>query len=478
MRKLVLFLISTLVLLFPNNVLAHSETKIIEMTSDGFVPQELSVDTSSTVIFINHDTFSHWPASNTHPTHELYPAFDPKRPIELGQSWSFKPKKVGAWKYHDHLFPHIRGAIIVTSEKDQKEIKESDLETKVTPKEKNILIENAKNLTDKIISSFENLFKKGDINPKTNQSFDFAEFKKADYQKQSKIAEESAKSIGAEKTWQNIKTAFKNESGSSGNIHDLAHLAGNFLYQEKGLSGLKSCSSDFAFGCYHGLLDKAFAKSLNDLNKAEDACLKLGRKNSGPVASCIHGIGHGIASYFLTSDIKKSLSACRKLSSGEEYCFDGVFMEFVRSAPESFFRINDPLYPCNSLENSFGYIYSFSCGRNQPPLLMGRFKMPFEDVARICVASASKPFREGCVEALGFSLAATLEPEKIIEGCSVLGIEFSKTCIQKAAGELVFQDVPGWWEKSQSLCKGVTEGTDVCLAYVNNIASQYGRKRK
>ncbi len=441
MRKFALALFSALILFFPYQISAHSETQVIEMTADGFIPQKATVDVNSAVIFINKDGKAHWPASNTHPTHELYPEFDPKRAIAPGQSWAFKPKRAGVWKYHDHLSPHKRGLIIVASEKDQKETIEPSLGSVAAPKKENGLIKNIRNLADKVILSFGNLFKKENTKPKTLQSFNLSGFKKANYQKQEETAKLMAEELGAEKAWQNIKTAFKGESGSAGGIHDLTHLAGNLLYKEKGLLGLKFCSSEFAFGCYHGLLDEAFARSLNGLPEAEKACSLLGPKNSGPVASCIHGIGHGIASYYLTSDIKKSLSTCRKLTSGEEFCFDGVFMEFVRSAPISFYKEEDPLYPCDFLENQFGYVYSLSCGRNQPSLLMGRFKMSFEDTASVCVNSISEPFKIGCIDALGFHLAGTLDPEQIIGGCNSLG-EFSNECIQKATGELVFQNSP------------------------------------
>lgn len=474
MVKAFLILLFSLTFYFPKNIQdisAHSQTQIVEITKEGFTPQEASVDTGSTIIFINKDSFSHWPASNVHPTHDLYPEFDPKSPVKPAQSWAFKPKKAGEWKYHDHLSPHLRGIVIVT--KEEGEVEENiEAETKVN------LFDNVKKLIDKVFLGLKNVFKTGDSDKEKKQTFNFGGFKTANYQKQEEMVQKVAEEQGGQAAWQNIKKAFSGQSGSSGNIHDIAHLVGGLIFNEKGITGLKLCSSEFAFGCYHGFLDKAFAKSLDNLAEAQDACLGLGRDGSGPAASCIHGIGHGIASNFLTTDLKKSLSTCRKLTSGQEYCFDGVFMEFVRSAPGSFYKVDDPLYPCTELENDFGYIYSFSCGRNQPPLLMGRFRLPFEEVSSICLASTSKPLKEGCVEALGFSLAATVDVEKIIEGCNILGIEFSKICIQKAAGELVFQDSPSWWEKSQTLCASIPDGETECLGYVNNLASEYGRKRK
>ena len=85
------------------------------MVPGGFEPKTVEVDENSTVTFLNQDKIARWPASNLHPTHDLYPGFDPKKGLNPGESWSFKPK-VGSWKYHDHENPHIRGVLNVVPE--------------------------------------------------------------------------------------------------------------------------------------------------------------------------------------------------------------------------------------------------------------------------------------------------------------------------------------------------------------------------
>src|SRR3990167_8100903 len=111
-----IFLLTVFSFFITTNVSAHSQVQIIEITSQGFSPSEITVDENSTIIFVNKDNQPHWPASDFHPTHEIYPEFDPGREIEPGQSWPLKPIKVGAWKFHDHLFPHIKGIITVIAE--------------------------------------------------------------------------------------------------------------------------------------------------------------------------------------------------------------------------------------------------------------------------------------------------------------------------------------------------------------------------
>lgn len=91
----------------------HSQV-IIEIREDMFSPDPIEIKKWTKVIFKNTGTVVHWPASNLHPTHGVYPEFDPQEPIKPGEEWSFMFDKVGTWKYHDHLNPEITGEIIVT----------------------------------------------------------------------------------------------------------------------------------------------------------------------------------------------------------------------------------------------------------------------------------------------------------------------------------------------------------------------------
>ncbi len=91
-----------------------TNTATVLMKEDRFEPENLTVKKGTTVTFKNEDKVARWPASNIHPTHTIYPEFDPLKPIEPGQQWSFKFDKVGTWKDHDHLIPSIRGIITIT----------------------------------------------------------------------------------------------------------------------------------------------------------------------------------------------------------------------------------------------------------------------------------------------------------------------------------------------------------------------------
>ncbi len=86
---------------------------VMNMKDDGFEPVNITIKQGETMEFRNDGKNEHWPASNIHPTHEIYTEFDPKRPIAPDASWSFTFGEAGKWRYHDHLYPEIGGLISV-----------------------------------------------------------------------------------------------------------------------------------------------------------------------------------------------------------------------------------------------------------------------------------------------------------------------------------------------------------------------------
>ena len=396
------------------------------------------------------------------------PEFDPKKPIPPGSSWAFKPKNIGEWKYHDHLLPHQRGILIVEGGKGKGQSDRANQN-----RQDNILTIIINSLTS-FYDKFIGTFKKLNVNSQVGSD----DFKKLKEDEQTENLKNIFESKGPKETWSFFKETFKGEAGSSGNIHDLAHFLGSLMYDQGGFEAITFCSADYAFGCYHGFLDKAFEKNLDNLAKAEIACSKLGPINSGPVASCIHGIGHGVASFYNTSDIKTSLTSCNKLSMGSQYCHDGVFMEFARGASSSFYPESDRLSPCSILRKEYGEVYSFACGRNQPEVLMQRFNLSFIEVVDICLSSDDSAFKTACFDSLGFKLASTANSaDGIIAGCSQISdSELMARCTQSAAGELIFQEVPNWQQKAPIVCNSLAMPYYAsCHQHLQRITQEYQR---
>ena len=100
---------------------------IIQMTYKGYDPVDLEISVGDSVTFFIVDVDKHWPASDVHPTHSVYPdsdinkcgsneadeIFDACRGLVQGESYSFTFNEVGTWEYHDHLKPSMKGSINV-----------------------------------------------------------------------------------------------------------------------------------------------------------------------------------------------------------------------------------------------------------------------------------------------------------------------------------------------------------------------------
>ena len=95
---------------FSNNM---SASLTVIVNDAGFIPEHIVVSKNSRVTWVNKGTLPHWPASDFHPTHGIYPEFDPKREIDPNGEWSFEFDKVGNWHFHDHLNPSVRGVVEV-----------------------------------------------------------------------------------------------------------------------------------------------------------------------------------------------------------------------------------------------------------------------------------------------------------------------------------------------------------------------------
>lgn len=88
---------------------------IVQVRMEGlkYDKTDITIKQGDTVQFINGGDDIYWPASNIHPTHGIYPEFDPRHPVQKGESWSFVFDKKGSWRFHDHLHPTITGVIKV-----------------------------------------------------------------------------------------------------------------------------------------------------------------------------------------------------------------------------------------------------------------------------------------------------------------------------------------------------------------------------
>ena len=77
-------------------------------------PNIITIKAGDTVKFINNDSSPRWPASGSHPTHQICPGFDALHGLNNGDSYSFTFNTAKTCPWHDHLKPAINGKIEVT----------------------------------------------------------------------------------------------------------------------------------------------------------------------------------------------------------------------------------------------------------------------------------------------------------------------------------------------------------------------------
>lgn len=111
---------------FTSRATFSNEEIIVLMDESGYKPNFLTVPMGTKVTWLNIGANPKWPASNFHPTHDLYPEkkgcigskFDACRALGVNEKFSFVFKRRGSWGVHDHLFPGITMTVSVGARGD------------------------------------------------------------------------------------------------------------------------------------------------------------------------------------------------------------------------------------------------------------------------------------------------------------------------------------------------------------------------
>lgn len=157
-------------------------------------------------------------------------------------------------------------------------------------------------------------------------------------------------------------------------------------------------------GYHHGVLEGVFIREGNtDLLKNLDAiCAEIPDKErySYDYYSCVHGIGHGLMAHY-SHDVLQSLTACDNLTEEWERssCYGGVFMENITAnSPEtpSRFLSDDPLYPCNAVEDR----YRYQCYQMQTSHMLVLSGGDFGRAFKTC-ESVEEKYRTACYQSVG-----------------------------------------------------------------------------
>lgn len=412
-------------LLFIPEVLAHQGNHLIIFKAGEAIPAEINIDLGEEVTFQNTGSEDIWPASDFHPTHTIYSQFDPQQPVKPGKSWKFKFERVGNFKFHDHLAPHVGGVINVKGTSTSKTATNSAKGNFSFPKF-------SIKLKDPVKTSFLRIYYY--FNPEKLQS-ELVQIDSVELAKDEEKLKYWLSILGAEQFMD--KLVADSENGYRIDCHQEAHQVGRTAFELFGSSVFKKINYSCHSGYIHGAME-AFIKKTGTSNltrKIESLCKNY--KTSFSKFECLHGIGHGLTA-FVSYDIPKALNLCYQLSNeyARRSCFGGVFMENIMVAGgkgairghETKWVSPDPHFPCNSVDQ--GELVQFECYQMQTSRMLEIFDYDFQRIASECLRSPLNMVSV-CFRSMGRDIAGqTLrDPDKIISLCQVSPYEHYQECL-------------------------------------------------
>jgi len=455
----------------------------VRIHDEGFSPNTVIIPVNTCITWISEGQNSHWPASDFHPTHTIYPTEDPGCigsaldacvGLREGQGYTFVFQKPGFWGVHDHLYPGFSMRIEVIGE----EIERASIKDQGGFFEKIVsflqqipeyLFRGVAALLDQARSLFG-------INNSVPPHPSPESFRVLPVYRQHEIMTEFAKA-NPSAAWEYLKEVFFVNGQVVGNAHQYAHIVGNEAYRHMGFEGSFICDDTFAYGCYHGVTEKLLQEQgPGVLKEVEEACTRMfPPEETIEYTGCIHGSGHGLFSW-ATFDTKTALEQCDIFSPQfRNYCYDGVFMEHSFSAPKTDLDPQDPWRFCSDLPEQ----YHHNCARYQVQLFMAVFGWDLTRTAAGCAEAPNAILQNTCFEDFGYMVTQRSESniDTVKKLCALMpSKEGEYWCTIGAATEFVFQEYQGWREISKTLCEELPEPWEQhCLKNRQNTMQRYGR---
>ena len=441
MIKPVLAVISTLVVALAcgqpvstvENVTEHAATIIYDGVS--FNPRRLDISVGDVVRFENSSSDPMWPASNIHPTHEIYSAFDAKRAVAAGDSWSFEFNRIGFWRYHNHLAPNVSGLVVTTSSGVQQAVEPLPF-------------------------------------PKDNTTFSKARsLSLEDYQNLYDSDTELANHIQRYGPAQTVEALHRATDYFNVDCHQRAHVVGRQAYDSFGAAAFYLSSHKCQAGSYHGATEALF-RDRGTADLQGDVTTLCGYATVPfYYHQCIHGVGHGLMAW-TSYELHDALNLCEELKTPRDHlaCYSGVFMENVigglsgSMGHTTAFLSDDPHYPCNILPER----HMPTCYLYQSTRIASLFQWDFTAVSEECV-EAPRAAQHHCFRSMGRDVAGftSRDPHSSIKQCAtVIDPTNQAYCIEGAVQD-GFWDASGA-DKAAEMCR-LVEGISIQFACYRTI---------
>ena len=275
------------------------------------------------MLFTNESDTFFWPASNIHPTHQIYADFDAKAPIESGGFWAFTFERPGFWRYHNHLGTERSGLVVVGGDP-------------IEPPVPLVL---------------------------TTEGLEFGEPSDLSLTQYMELYESDnamtrfLREYGPSET---VKSLLEGSKRTNADCHQRAHDAGRMAYELFGAAAFYLSSHECQAGTYHGATEALF-RDRGTTNLREDVSVLCSYASvSFYYLQCLHGVGHGLMAW-TSYELHDALSLCEELELPRDHraCYSGVFMENVIGGLSGLmghvteYLSDDPHYPCNALDEQY-----------------------------------------------------------------------------------------------------------------------------
>jgi plastocyanin len=313
----------------------------VKLGDNGFEPARIKINLGDKVVWRVEGRNRHWPAADTHPSHNLYPEsggclgskLDACRAMEAGETFSFRFDKPGRWGMHDHLHP--ANGMIVEVEGGRTGFGSwfAGLVSRfgsVEPKAAKVG-RSEKFSTGQIntLNEIGSAIDPKDAAAKASQICRQWQFGKFADPKQcyAEVFYELTKTAGSATAFEAIAELQKTDK-SIGSCHTIVHGIGWAVYDqdpEKWREGIGGMSAECGYAGIHGVLERY--TSDGGTFTGETVPTTCG---SNPNRACIHGLGH-VLLIQSKNNLDDALKLCGSFPVGparqRHDCMAGVFME-------------------------------------------------------------------------------------------------------------------------------------------------------
>lgn len=426
----------------------------VVLRKDGFHPRTLTVTAGETVTFKTAGDKYFWPASDFHPTHSLFPSFDPKTPIAPGASWSFTFDTPGTYTFHDHLAAYYFGVIQVRA-------------------------------TD------------GTVPPICEGTEGFA-----CWQNDIFLALGQG---GLSAAFERVRELYATDAAFIESCHYLTHnigLASYQLYLENPRTIFSEDAMSCAAGFYHGFME-GFIGTGSTGAEAAKICDEVGEElgDITPDArlQCYHGIGHGAMETAVASTgqfdgidpvIKEALTLCEAASEGsdERYrCASGIYNAIANFLINGAYKLSvattDPIALCARQPEA----YKEPCYGNMNSALYwaadDTLSRALPEVVRIEAAHRKAALNYIVGLAMTDLLAGNYTVATLAHDCRTLPSDLQDTCMFGAVSGLIEHGPPSVeYEAAFALCREdvwTGEERDTCFASAYYaLPGTYGEEKR